>query len=150
MSTRARIRREIRSETISVVAEKVALLWTKSRVPRTIECDVTFRNFLQKSSWLQNAELQTILKAYFDESVNIRDFLDKIRGANANIVKAALKCTRLCVFRTLKQVQAMEETLEVDAMSAGNSAGVRPTPVKFIIEEMSVIEVLIEIRDRCP
>ena len=93
---------------------------------RTIECDVTFRNFLQKSPWLQNAELQTILKAYFDKSVNMRDFLDKIREANATIVKAALICTRSCVLRVLKQVQAVEETLQVGTMSAGNSGGIQP------------------------
>ena len=37
ISTRARFQREIRAETMSAVAEKVATLWTKSRVPRTIE-----------------------------------------------------------------------------------------------------------------
>ena len=69
-----------------------AMSWTKSRVLRTMEGDGAFSNFLQKSPWQQNAELQTILKAYFDEFVNIRDFQDKIRGANATIMKAALMC----------------------------------------------------------
>ena len=35
---------------------KAALLWTKSRMIRTNECDLTFSTFLQKSPWLQNAE----------------------------------------------------------------------------------------------
>ena len=120
-----------------------ALLWTKSRVLRTMECDVAFSNFLQKSPWLQNAELQTILKAYFDESVNIRDFLGKIRGANATIIKAALMCTRSCILRGLKhhQVQVMEGTSEVGTMSAENSGGIQPAPVKFVIAEHSVIEI---------
>ena len=47
ISTRARFQREIRAETMSAVAEKVATLWTKS-------------HFLRKSSWLQSAELQAI------------------------------------------------------------------------------------------
>ena len=38
-----------------------ALMWTKSRVLRTMECDGAFSTFLQKSPWLQNAaESQTI------------------------------------------------------------------------------------------
>ena len=81
ISTRARFQREIRAETMPAVAEKVATLWTKS-------------HFLQKSSWLPSAELQAIVQAYFDESVSIRGFHDKIRGANANTLKAALMCSR--------------------------------------------------------
>ena len=73
----------------------------------TIKCDAV-SNRTQKSSWLQSAEVQAILKAYFDESVSIRGFHDNIRGANANILKAALMCIRSCVFRAVKQVQAME------------------------------------------
>lgn len=84
-STRARFHREIRAETMPAVAEQVAMLWTKS-------------HRVQQSSWLQNAALQAILTAYFDESVSIRDFNDKSRGANANILKAALMCSRLCLF----------------------------------------------------
>ena len=104
---------------------KAALLWTKSRVLRTIECNVAFSTFLQKSPRLQNADLLTILKAYFDESVNIRDFLDIIRRANSTLVKAALMCTRSCVTKNLqalkvlaaKQVQVVEETLEAGTMT---------------------------------
>ena len=140
ISTRARFQREIRAETMSAVAEKVATLWTKSRVPRTIECDAA-SNFLQRSSWIENAELQTILTAYFDESVSIRGFHDKIRGANANILKAALMCSRSCLFRASKQVQAMERTSDVSTISDDNSGGMQPAPVKFVIEEQSVIEI---------
>ena len=88
-------------------------------------------------------QYSTVLKAYFDESVNIRDFLGKIRGANATIVKAALMCTRSCILRGLKhhQVQAMEETSEVDTKSAENSGGIQPALVKFVIAEHSVIEI---------
>ena len=125
-----------------------ALLCTKSRVLRTMECDGAFSNFLQRSSWLNNAELQRILKAYFDESINISDFLDKIRGSNATIIKAALMCTRSCVFQALKQVQAMERTLAnntlpeiAEALSAENSGGSQPAPVRFVIEEQSLIEI---------
>ena len=135
ISTRARFQREIRAETMSAVAEKVATLWTKS-------------HFLQKSSWLPSAELQAIVQAYFDESVSIRGFHDKIRGANANILKAALMCSRSCLFRASKQVQAMERTLAdntlpeiAEALSAENSGGSPPAPVKFVIEEQSVIEI---------
>jgi len=124
---------------MSAVAEKVAMLWTKSRVPRTIECDaVSIR--MQKSFWLQNAELQSIWKAYFDESVSIRDFHDEIRAANAKTVTAALHCARSCVLRAFKQAKAMEGTLEVGTMSAGNSGGIQSIQVKFVIEEKSVIE----------
>ena len=77
------------------------------------------------------------------------DFLDKIRGANATILKAALTCTRSCVFQALKHVQAMERTLAVstlpeiaEALSAKNSGGIQPAPVKFVIAEHSVIEIL--------
>ena len=135
ISTRARVRREIRSETMSAVAEKVATLWTKS-------------HFLQKSSWLPSAELQAIVQAYFDESVSIRGFHDKIRGANANTLKAALMCSRSCLFRASKQVQAMERTLAdntlpeiAEALSAENSGGSQPAPVRFVIEEQSLIEI---------
>ena len=113
-----------------------------------MECDGAFSNFLQRSSWLNNAELQRILKAYFDESINISDFLDKIRGSNATIIKAALMCTRSCVFQALKQVQAMERTLAdntlpeiAEALSAENSGGIQPAPVKLVIAEHSVIEI---------
>ena len=125
-----------------------ALLCTKSRVLRTMECDGAFSNFLQRSSWLNNAELQRILNAYFDESINISDFLDKIRGSNTTIIKAALMCTRSCVFQALKQVQAMERTLAnntlpeiAEALSAENSGGSPPAPVRFVIEEQSLIEI---------
>ena len=128
ISTRARFQREIRAETMSAVAEKVATLWTKS-------------HFLQKSSWLQSAELQALVQAYFDESVSIRGFHDKIRGANANILKAALMCSRSCLFRASKQVQAMERTSDVSTISDDNSGGSQPAPVRFVIEEQSVIEI---------
>ena len=127
-STRARFHREIRAETMPAVAEQVAMLWTKS-------------HRVQQSSWLQNAELQAILTAYFDESVSIRDFNDKSRGANAYTLKAALMCSRLCLFRAGKQVQAMEETSEADTKSAENSGGIQPAPVKLVIAEHSVIEI---------
>ena len=146
ISTRARFQREIRSEIMSALTAKVATLWTRTR-GRTIECDAA-SNFLQRSSWIENAELQTILTAYFDESVSIRGFHDKIWGANANTLKAALMCSRSCLFRASKQVQAMERTLAdntlpeiAEALSAENSGGSPPAPVKFVIEEQSVIEI---------
>ena len=126
ISTRARFQREIKFEIMSAVAEQVAMLRT---------------NRVQQSSWLQKAELQAILTAYFDESVNIRDFDDKSRRANANILKAALTCSRLCLFRALKQVQALERTSDVSTIRADNSGGIQPAPVKFVIEEQSVIEI---------
>ena len=63
ISTRARVRREIRSDTMSAVAEKVATLLTKSRIPRTIECDAA-SNFLHKSTWLENAKLKKLVKKW--------------------------------------------------------------------------------------
>jgi hypothetical protein len=90
-------------------------------------------NRVQQSSWLQNAALQAILTACFDKSVRIKDFDDKSRGANANILKAALMCSRLCLFRVLKQVQAMERTSDVSTIRADNSGGIQPAPVKFVI-----------------
>ena len=79
--------------------------------------------------------------AYFDESVSTRDFDDKSRRENANFLKAALMCSRLCLFRAGKQVQAMEETSEADTKSAENSGGIQPAPVKLVIAEHSVIEI---------
>ena len=126
ISTRACCQREIKFEIMSAVAEQVAMLRT---------------NRVQQSSWLQNAEMQAILTAYFDKSVSIRDFDDKSRGENANILKAALMCSRLCLFRASKQVQAMERTSDVSTIKADNSGGIQPAPVKFVIEEQSVIEI---------
>ena len=139
-STRARFHREIRAETMPAVAEQVAMLWAKSRAPQIIACNAP-RNRAQQSSWLQNAKLQAILMAYFDESVSTRDFDDKSRRENANFLKAALMCSRLCLSRALKQVQAMERTSDVSTIQADNSGGIQPAPVKLVIAEHSVIEI---------